>query len=160
MMAATQDTTFLLFKEQKQKSASIFFRTIMWQSTSHLIDAPILQVSQLFIVSLQIEERNKEKIFFMNYTLHLIVMLCRWSAKQTIPLSVLAQNQTKGLDSRSRRDRKWVRECEWGVGRRNPQKAVVDGRRRLADEVDTGQQLAWDRVQGSEGRPVKMGWHS
>ena len=34
------------------------------------------------------------------------VTLCRWSAKQTIPLSVLARNQTKGLDSRSRRDRK------------------------------------------------------
>ena len=34
------------------------------------------------------------------------VTLCRWSAKQTTPLSVLARNQTKGLDSRSRRDRK------------------------------------------------------
>ena len=29
------------------------------------------------------------------------VTLCGWSAKQTIPLSVLARNQTKGLDSRS-----------------------------------------------------------
>ena len=26
-----------------------------------------------------------------------IVTLCRWSAKQTIPLSVLAQNQTKSF---------------------------------------------------------------
>ena len=31
-----------------------------------------------------------------------ITTLCRWSAKQTIPLSVLARNQTKGLDSISR----------------------------------------------------------
>ena len=29
------------------------------------------------------------------------VTLCGWSAKQTIPLSVLVWNQTKGLDSRS-----------------------------------------------------------
>ena len=29
-----------------------------------------------------------------------------------IPLFVLARNQTKGLDSRSRRDWKWVRERE------------------------------------------------
>ena len=34
------------------------------------------------------------------------VTLCRWSAKQTIPLSVLARNQTKGLDSRSPTRRK------------------------------------------------------
>ena len=34
------------------------------------------------------------------------VTLCRWSAKQMIPLSVLARNQTKGLESRSPRDRK------------------------------------------------------
>ena len=44
----------------------------------------------------------------------LAVTLCRWSAKQTILLSVLARNQTKGLDSRSRRDRKWVRERSGG----------------------------------------------
>ena len=29
------------------------------------------------------------------------VTLCGWSAKQTIPLSALARNQTKGLESRS-----------------------------------------------------------
>ena len=50
---------------------------------------------------------------------------CRWSAKQTIPLSVLARNQTKGLDSK--RDRKWVREREKGVGQRDWKKAVGEG---------------------------------
>ena len=36
---------------------------------------------------------------------------CRWSAKQTIPLSVLARNQTKGLEWNRdlRQDRKWGR---------------------------------------------------
>ena len=33
------------------------------------------------------------------------VTLCWLSAKKTITLSVLAQNQTKGLDSRSQLDR-------------------------------------------------------
>ena len=35
------------------------------------------------------------------------VTLYRWSAKQTTPLSVLARNQAKGLDSRSRSDLTW-----------------------------------------------------
>ena len=48
-------------------------------------------------------------IILLNIT-HWFVTLCRWSAKQTTSLSVLARNQSKSLDSRSRRDRKWVRE--------------------------------------------------
>ena len=43
----------------------------------------------------------------------------RWSAKQTIPLSVLARNQ-RVLDSGSRRYRKWVKEHKrnWTKGLR------------------------------------------
>ena len=88
------------------------------------------------------------------------VTLCRWSAKQTIPLSVLARNQTKGLDSRSRRDRKWVRERErsW-----TKELIEVSWRRvtRVASRHRTSERpVGWDRVQRSEGRPVKMSQHS
>ena len=58
--------------------------------------------------------------------------LCGWSAKQTIPLSVLARNQTRAWARDLRHDRKWVREDQWGVGQRNSEKAVGDGRRRGA----------------------------
>ena len=40
------------------------------------------------------------------------VTLCRWSAKQTVPLSVLARNQTKVWARDLRRDQKSVRERE------------------------------------------------
>ena len=46
------------------------------------------------------------------------VTLCRWSAKQTIPLSV-ARNQTKGFGLEISGDRKWVREREKRVGQRD-----------------------------------------
>ena len=39
-----------------------------------------------------------------------VVTLCRWSTKQTIPLYVLAQNQTKGFGLEISGDQKWVRE--------------------------------------------------
>ena len=58
--------------------------------------------------------------------------LCGWSAKETIPLSVLAQNQTKA----------WTRDLDTTgnkqgnasqrLGRRNPEEALGDGRRRGA----------------------------
>ena len=88
------------------------------------------------------------------------VTLCRWSAKQTIPLSVLARNQTKGLDSRFRRDRNCVRERErnWKKGLRE---GVGEGWREWP--VDTGQQRDQSDEIGSscsEGRPVKMSQHS
>ena len=88
------------------------------------------------------------------------VTLCRWSTKQTIPLSVLAGNQTKGLDSRSRRDRKWIRERErsW-----TKELTEVSWRRVTRVAVDTGQQkwaVSMSESSTSEGRPVKMGWHS
>ena len=88
------------------------------------------------------------------------VTLCGWSAKQTIPLSALARNQTKGLDSKSRRDRKWVREREKGVGKRNSKKELTtdDGqgsRHRTAERP-----VGWDEVQSSEGRWVQMSLHS
>ena len=55
------------------------------------------------------------------------VTLCRWSAKQTIPLSVLARNQTKA----------WARDLNTrGVGQGNSEKAVGEGWREWL--VDTG----------------------
>ena len=62
------------------------------------------------------------------------VTLCRWSAKQTTPLSVLARNQTKGLDSRSRRERKLVRERERsGTKERRRRVTRVANRHRTAE---------------------------
>ena len=68
------------------------------------------------------------------------VTLCGWSAKQTIPLSVLVRNQTKGLESISPtrpevgkkadpRETGTVgkRTPEKGVGKRNPENAVGEG---------------------------------
>ena len=82
--------------------------------------------------------------------IHKCCKICRLSAKQTIPLSFLARNQTKGLDSRSRRDRKLARKRQrrWTRERRE----VIW---RQATERGSGQstpvsrrdQSAWDRVQ-------------
>ena len=70
---------------------------------------------------------NDVKIKTAQFREEMHVTLCRGSAKQTIPLSVLARNQTKGfLESRSRRNRKWVRERAKGVGQRSSKKAVGD----------------------------------
>ena len=87
-----------------------------------------------------------------------VVTLCRWSTKQTIPLSVLARNQTKAWACDLRRDRKWVRECESGVGQRNSEKWVGDGRRRRPINTEHRRdESAWERESSiSEGRPVKL----
>ena len=42
----------------------------------------------------------------INVQYYLVITLCRLSAKQTITLSVFVRNQTNGLDSRCRYDRK------------------------------------------------------
>ena len=89
------------------------------------------------------------------------VTLCRWSAKQTIHLSVLARNKTKGLDSSSRGDRKWVREHE-----RNWTKGLREGSWRRVTRVGsrhrTAEVTSWHERESSssEGRPVKMRQHS
>ena len=57
-----------------------------------------------------------------------------------------------------RRDRKWVRERESGVGRRNAQKSVCDGdgsRHRAAEETSRHEIGS----SSSEGRPIKMSQH-
>ena len=92
----------------------------------------------------------------LTYRFRFGVTLCRWSAKQTIPLSVLARNQTKGLYSRSRRDRKYVRERErnWTKGLRE---GVGEGWREWP--VDSGHRKDQSDEIGSsrsEGRRVKM----
>ena len=67
-----------------------------------------------------------------------------------IPLSVLARNQTNGLNSISRRDRKLEGNARQRVRQRNSERSW-EGWREWP--VDTGQQrdeLAWERVQSSE----------
>ena len=76
------------------------------------------------------------------------VTLCRWSAKQTIPFSVLARNQTKGFGHEISAWPEVVRGREKRVGQRNSKLAVGEGGREWP--VDTGQQRdqsAWYRVQ-------------
>ena len=89
--------------------------------------------------------------------------LCRWSAKQKIPLSVLVQNQTKGFGLEISTRSEVGKVTPIGVGRRNSEKSVGDGRRRVADAVDTGHLRDQSDEIGSnrgEGRPVKMSQHS
>ena len=89
------------------------------------------------------------------------VTLCRRSAKQMIPLSVLAWNQIKGLDLRSRRDRKWVREREWELDKGTQRRQLAKGDASGQSTSDSrGDWSAWEGVQSSEGRPVKMSQHS
>ena len=70
-------------------------------------------------------------VFFFFFFTNLLI-LCGWSAKQTIPLSVVARNQTNA----------WARDLDvtgsrqvnasQRVGRRNPERRVGEGRRRVA----------------------------
>ena len=80
------------------------------------------------------------------------VTLCGWSAKQTIPSSVLARNQTKAWVRDLWRDRKWARERESVVGKRNSKKAVGEGWHRRA--VDNGQQK--EAVRKGQSRCVSI----
>ena len=71
-------------------------------------------------------------------------------AKQTIFLFVLARNQTKAWARDLRRDRKRVRERESIVGKRNSEKAVDEGRRKVAVGSRHGtseRPVTWDTVQ-------------
>ena len=90
--------------------------------------------------------------------------LCRWSAKQTITLSVLAQNQTKGLDFEISTRPEVSKGTPVAVGRRNPQKAVGDGRGRRAvgSRHRTAEETSRHEIgsSSSDGRPVKMSQHS
>ena len=90
----------------------------------------------------------------MNVHCNLVTL---WSgcAKQTIFLFVGAK-PNKGLNSRSRRDRKWARERQsersW---KKEPTERIGEGWRRRA--VRSRQRSAEG---SSEGRPVRMSWHS
>ena len=84
----------------------------------------------------------------------------RRSAKQTIPLPVLARNQTKGFGleisawpevGKGTREGSWKKELEEGVGDGTTDRAVDTGKQRS---------VGWDEVQSSEGRRVKMSQHS
>ena len=88
--------------------------------------------------------------------------LCGWSTKQTIPLSVLARNQTKAWARNLRRDRKWVRERESGVGQRNPEEGSWRCRVAVGSRHQTAEETSWHEIASkiSVGRPVKMSQHS
>ena len=91
------------------------------------------------------------------------VTLCRWPAKQTIPLSVLARNQTKGFGLEisawpevvTGREKRvgWTKELT-GSWRRDTDKGS-----RLRTPEQRGES-AWERVQDSEEDRVKMSRHS
>ena len=74
------------------------------------------------------------------------VTLCRWSAKQTIPLAILARNQTKfwacDLDASGSRKRR-PGELDKGTERRQLAKGDASGSRHRTAERPVG----WDRVQ-------------
>ena len=58
------------------------------------------------------------------------VTLCRWFAKQTILLFVAKPDKGFGLEISTRPEVR--RERQSGVGKRNPEKSVSEGRRRVA----------------------------
>ena len=98
------------------------------------------------------------QVLFIWLSLGLIVCvtLCEWSAKQTIPLSVLARNQTEAWARNLRPDRKWVRERE----RAGWTKELIEGSWRRARQSGSWQstsdcrrdQSAWNRVQQQWGK--------
>ena len=108
---------------------------------------PVMPSHVRFSVSLLIAKLSLIVSSFSPHNLHLLcycvlsifalfkigqyVTLCRWPAKQTIPLSVLARNQTN-FDLKSRRDRKWK-----GTREKRSWRAVGEGRRTRA--VNSGQ---------------------
>ena len=83
--------------------------------------------------------------------------LCGWSTKQTIPLSALARNQTKGLESRSpTRLEVGKGTPEKAVRKRNPEKAVGEGWGRRESKMGSRRdQSAWDRFQAQWGRQAR-----
>ena len=83
------------------------------------------------------------------------VTLCRWSAKQTIPLSVLARNQTKGFGLEISAWPEVVRGREKRVDKRSSKLGVGEGRRKEA--VDTSQHERGSRPVKDR---VKMSRHS
>ena len=94
-------------------------------------------------------------ITFINPT---TVTLCRWSAKQMIPLSVLARNQTKGFGlkisewpevGKGMREGSWTKGLKEGSWRRTGQSTP--------DSRETSR-MRWGP--GQWGRPVRIGWHS
>ena len=88
------------------------------------------------------------------------VTLCGWSAKHTTPLSVLARNQTKARALDVRRGRKWVRERESGVGQRNAEKSVGDGRGRRAvgSRHRTAEETSRHEIGSRAVREGQRGW--
>ena len=93
-----------------------------------------------------------------------VVTLCRWSAKQTTPLSAVVRNQTKGfgLEISTRPEvgkgtpvESWKKELREGVGDGRGRRAV--GSRHRTTEETSQHEI---RSSSSEGRPVKMSQHS
>ena len=79
------------------------------------------------------------------------VTLCRWSAKQTIPLSVLARNQTKGFGPAISTWPEVVRERQSESetkGLRSGQLATEDGQRQSTP--DTGAERRVDMREGPD----------
>ena len=78
----------------------------------------------------------------------IFVTLCRWSAKQTIPLSVLARNQTKGFGPAISTWPEVVR----GRQSESETKGLRSGQLARDDGPEQRGESAWERVQTSERR--------
>ena len=91
-------------------------------------------------------DKNTWTLFYLS----LRVTLCRWSAKQTIPLSVLARNQTKAWArdfdvtevGKGTRVRSWTKELQEVSWRRATERGSWQQARQKGSW-----QSAWDRVQ-------------
>ena len=88
------------------------------------------------------------------------VILCRWSAKQTIPLSVLARNQTKGYGREISGDRKWGRNAGQRVRQRDLEEGVGEGWRERPVDTEQRDQSDEMRSRAVRGIRVKMSRHS
>ena len=73
--------------------------------------------------------------------------LCGWSAKQTIPLSVVARNQTKGLESRS--------PTRPGIGKGTPVRELERGAQ-SKQLAKGGAEEQWPVDNGQQKRPVSI----
>ena len=106
-------------------------------------------------VTLELWEMQSTPLFAI--VPRLTVTLCRWSTKQTIPLSVLAQNQTTGFGLKISGDRKWVREHEKRVGQRSSRKRLVKGDasdQSTPEQRDQSDEMRFRAVREDESRWV------
>ena len=91
--------------------------------------------------------------FFLRFST--VVTLCRWSTKQTIPLSVLARNQTKARDLYATGSRNGT---PVGVGQRNPEEGSWRNVTRVASRHRTAEVTSWHAIGSRAVREDRSRW--